>query len=350
MTSHVLIVAGTRPEVIKLRPVWQALAKRQVPTDVVLLLQQKDLLRDHIHDLPRAIYLELSRVSGSLVELLAEEYGQLDTLDWSKYAIAVVQGDTTTALAVAQAAFYEGVPVAHVEAGLRTRTVQDPFPEEMNRRLITQLASVHYAPTPRAAERVCAERPDLPPSDVLVTGQTGIDAFHSALREAPSPAFYEAIEPIRDRGPCALVTAHRRENQHMDALIAAIDSLEQRQLSVIWPHHPSRPGIGSTHPFTHADMARLVTRAEIVITDSGGLSEEACEAERPCIILRRETERPEVLDSHCVLLPPSGFAELPTLVCAMLNREMRGRQSKGRLGLGCAGELIAVDLERRVRG
>ena len=223
--------------------------------------------------------------------------------------VVLVHGDTTTSTAAALAAFYAKIPVGHVEAGLRTGTISEPFPEELNRRLTGVIARFHFAPTAGAKANLLAERMD--DADIVVTGNTVIDAFLATTRlleGRPEPAALAGLDPAR---PLIFVTAHRRENHAAMPAIAgavkAIAALPQRP-QIVWPLHPSpqvvpviRPllagvaGIRLTEPLDYAATVAVVARSRFVLTDSGGLQEEAPTLGKPVLVMRRETERPEGL-------------------------------------------------------
>jgi UDP-N-acetylglucosamine 2-epimerase (non-hydrolysing) len=220
----------------------------------------------------------------------------------------LVHGDTTTSTAAALAAFYQQVPVGHVEAGLRTQNRWLPYPEEMNRRLTATVASYHFAPTPLALEHLLQEHVDA--RDVIVTGNTVIDAFLETARrrDLPPPARWNDLDPQR---PILVITAHRRENHPFmrdicEALrdIALLPSRPQ----IYWPVHPSPrvapvaretlgdvPGVVLAGPIDYGEMVAAVRGCTFVITDSGGLQEEAPCLGKPVIVMREETERPEGL-------------------------------------------------------
>lgn len=302
----VALIVGTRPEVVKLAPVCHALdADDRVDVEVVAVCQQPALLEKHLSDeaLCPTWTLPLQRETGSLSELLAEALGMLDS--WLTESgppdLVLVQGDTTTALAGALAAFHRGVPVGHVEAGLRTDDPCRPFPEEMNRRLISRIALLHFAPTRRAWHRLNYERGK---GGVHMTGNTVVDALAGLLaRPAPQlpsvPADYRKV---------ALVTCHRREgwDSYLPALVDALARLEG--WFVIWPVHPNplvqeqagrllaAPHVHTHTPVDRAELVHLIDLCDVVLTDSGGIIEEACSLETPVLILRQETERGEALD------------------------------------------------------
>jgi len=228
----------------------------------------------------------------------------------AKPDVVLVHGDTSTSTAAALAAFYAKIPVGHVEAGLRTTTAFEPFPEEMNRRLTGRLASYHFAPTSRA--RANLERENVAPADIIVTGNTVIDAFLAVAEKdvAFEEPAWAGLDPTK---PWIFVTAHRRENHEKMAEIcdalAEIAALPERP-QILWPVHPS-PHVA---PIAHARLDGIagiklveslpydvtvhsIKRSKLVLTDSGGLQEEAPCLGKPVLVMRDETERPEGIEA-----------------------------------------------------
>lgn len=226
--------------------------------------------------------------------------------------LVFVHGDTTTAFVSALAAFYAHIPVGHVEAGLRTRRMDEPFPEEMNRRQIGSLASLHFAPTARSRENLLAEA--VPSESITVTGNTAIDALKLALR---MPAVEQAPRMFRDGSRGVLVTAHRRENfgPGMENICRALLALKEAHadLHVVFPVHYN-PNVRNTverllagqdritliDPVDYAQFVRLMNDCHLVITDSGGVQEEAPSLGKPVLVLRDCTERPEAVTAGTV--------------------------------------------------
>jgi UDP-N-acetylglucosamine 2-epimerase (non-hydrolysing) len=238
--------------------------------------------------------------------------------------VVLVHGDTTTSTATALAAFYAKIPVGHVEAGLRTGTIDEPFPEELNRRLTGVMARFNFAPTAGAKANLLAERID--DHEVFVTGNTVIDAFLATTRllaSRPAPADLAGLDPAR---PLILVTAHRRENHAaMPGIAQAVKTIAgfPQRPQILWPLHPSpqvgpviRPllagveGIRLTDPLDYATTVAAVERSRFVLTDSGGLQEEAPTLGKPVLVMRRETERPEGLAAGTLRLVGSDPAEI----------------------------------------
>lgn len=344
-----MLFAGTRPEVIKLTPVVESLRAHGAHADLIVIGQQPDLLRDT----GAAVTMMIPRDSGTLAELHVRVIEALQEFPFWEYDAAIVQGDTATALAAAYSAHLAGCPIAHVEAGLRSFSYY-PWPEEHNRRLIAVLARWHFAPTPISERNLIAE--GVSRAAIHVVGSTGIDALHVALAQTP-PLFVTTLrgDAAQPRGwPWrVLVTCHRRENvERIPELGRALEQLPSETFEVIWLRHPNYAGdaldafhLASTAPHVHGmdpmpplTVAHLLQVVDLVVTDSGGLIEEATELEQPCLILRNETERPEALDEACVLVSHEQMTSLSALVEEFVSRP---RTSRGRFGDGHASDRIA---------
>lgn len=310
-SRRVAVVIGTRPEAIKLAPVVWALKKRSDLVPVVISTgQHRDLLASLLEDLgviPDR-RLDTMTASGDLFELTSRSVAALgpSLIDAGVHAVAV-QGDTTTAMCAALAAFYAKIPVAHVEAGLRSGDPHDPFPEELNRRLITTLSKWHFAPTQQAAARLLTEGVDR--TSIAVTGNTVIDTLRWARRDHRGST---AFGPSRD-GPRVLVTLHRRESQGqpMIALGGAVANIAARSgAEIVLPLHPSpavraallpalddHVGIRLREPLPYFDFLATLADADLLLTDSGGALEEAAALGVPTLVCRDTTERPEALEA-----------------------------------------------------
>ncbi len=293
LTRTVLTVLGTRPEAIKMAPVLRALAAGPLRSVLCVTGQHPELYVDlrPDHDLGAV------RPGSDLSELTEHVLrGLRPVLAQVAPDLVVVHGDTTSALAAALAATYAGIPVAHVEAGLRTGDPAAPFPEEVNRGLIDRLAALHLAPTELARANLLAE--GIAPTSILVTGNPVVDAL-AGVRAEP--------------GDHVLVTCHRRESLGAPLLgicvVAA--SLARSGARVVWPVHPNpavsepvREALGGLvdlrPPLPHGAFLQLLASAALVLTDSGGVQEEAALLSRPTLVLREKTERPEVLETGVV--------------------------------------------------
>lgn len=313
----VLSVFGTRPEAIKMAPVLQALGKEPSIRSLVCVTAQHREMLDQVlslfsirpdHD------LDLMREGQTLTEITTGALTRLEPyLAQTRPGLLLVQGDTTTTMAASLAAFYKRVPVAHVEAGLRTGDNQYPYPEEVNRRITTVIAEHHFAPTEGARNNLLRE--GVPDKRITVTGNTVIDALLGVVRLQPS-----RVPPLPLRGQrIILVTAHRRENfgEPMGEIIGAIRDLaeEYPDVDLVYPVHrnpnvdgPVRaalrdvPGVHLIHPLEYKAFADLMAASTLILTDSGGIQEEAPSLGKPVLVLRDETERPEAVEAGVVRL------------------------------------------------
>jgi UDP-N-acetylglucosamine 2-epimerase (non-hydrolysing) len=312
--KRVMVVFGTRPEAIKVAPLIQALAAAPWSRPVVAVTAQHRRILDQVLELFAICPnydLDIMRSGQTLTDVTIGALGGLGPiLADADPDLVVVQGDTTTTFAAALAGFYRQVPVVHLEAGLRTGDVRSPYPEEMNRRLTSQLASLHLAPTPDARSNLLAEGVD--PCSVVVTGNTVIDALHWTVgRRVPYRA-RELAGLEDDPRRVLLVTAHRRESwgEPMTAIGSAVAELArcEPELLVVLPVHPNPrvreallPAVAGLanvmviEPLAYGEFARLLERATIVLSDSGGVQEEAPSLGKPVLVMRDTTERPEAV-------------------------------------------------------
>jgi UDP-N-acetylglucosamine 2-epimerase (non-hydrolysing) len=316
---EVLVVFGTRPEAIKLAPVIAALAKEapRIRARVAVTAQHRKML-DQVLSLYRIVPdhdLDLMQPRQTLTQITTralERVGRL--LDARPPDLVLVQGDTTTTFAAALAAFYRRVPVGHVEAGLRTYDKFQPFPEEINRRLTSHIADWHYAPTARA--RAALVREGIARSRILVTGNTVIDAVLAAAAKPPAGSPVPGWTPGPNRR-LILVTAHRRESfgKPLAGICGAIADLVAAypDVEVIYPVHlnpnirgPVRKLLGGrkrirlTPPLEYRPFVDLMARSTLILTDSGGIQEEAPSLGKPVLVLREVTERPEAAEAGTV--------------------------------------------------
>lgn len=320
--SEVHLVGGTRPEAVKLAPVAIAMREQGLLTPVLVESGQHPAMVGQAlaaFDLAPDITVRIERSTGTQAELVGELIRRLDALWTVRVPAAVmVQGDTTTSLAGALAAFWRRIPVVHLEAGLRTGNLDSPFPEEANRRLISQVAALHLAPTPLAALNLLGA--EVPPGDVQLIGNTVVDAALAvAGRRLPFQNPDVAAVRRSSTRRLVLVTAHRRESwgEPLDRILAAVRRLVERHpdIDVILPSHPN-PGVRAqvdaalagvdrvtvTEPLPYPDLSRLLSDAYLVLTDSGGIQEEAPSFGVPVLVLRTVSERVESLDAGCAKL------------------------------------------------
>jgi len=311
----VLVIFGTRPEAIKLFPVIRALAAIPGLTVRTCVTAQHRGLLDQvlaIADLVPDIDLDLMEPGQTLDRLTARLLvGLGDVMDAEQPDLVIVQGDTATAMTGALAAYYRKVPVAHVEAGLRSGDIYHPWPEEVNRRIVAPIAMLHFAPTDTAAEAL--RRETIAEDTIHVTGNTVIDALHwTADRVASDPSLAAGLNAIAARFAgkrIILVTTHRRENfgDGMTAIARAIGRIAERDdVAVLFPVHPNpnvvsvmddilgtRANVARIEPLDYPHFVRALGMADIVLTDSGGVQEEAPALGKPVLVMRETTERPE---------------------------------------------------------
>jgi UDP-N-acetylglucosamine 2-epimerase (non-hydrolysing) len=310
-----LVVFGTRPEAIKLFPVVRALSGRpELAVRTCASGQHRELLDQvmTVAGLRPDIDLDLMEPGQSLDRLFARLLvGLGEALNDERPDWVVIQGDTTTACAGALAAYHRRIPVAHVEAGLRSGDIHHPFPEEVNRRLIAQIARLHFAPTEVAATAL--RREGIADAVIEVTGNTGIDALiWTRDRLTADPTLAAGLDPWLERAAgkrLVLVTAHRRENlgDGMAAIAQALLRIAARgDTALLFPVHPNpevwrvietvlgdHPNVFRSPPLEYPHFVRALALCDLVLTDSGGVQEEAPALGKPVLILRHTTERPE---------------------------------------------------------
>ena len=311
----ILLVFGTRPEAIKLFPVVRALQAHGGMTVRTCVTAQHRGLLDQvlaIAGITPDIDLDLMEPGQTLDRLTARLLTGLgEVMDAEKPDRVIVQGDTATAMVGALAAYYRRVPVSHVEAGLRSGDIYQPFPEEVNRRIVAPIADQHFAPTDTAAEAL--RRENIAPEQIHVTGNTVIDALLATqARIAETPALAAGLAPIAERFAgkrLILVTTHRRENfgGGMEAIARALARIAARpDVAILFPVHPNpnvvrvmdrilgeHANIARIDPLDYPHFVRALGLAHIVLTDSGGVQEEAPALGKPVLVMRETTERPE---------------------------------------------------------
>jgi UDP-N-acetylglucosamine 2-epimerase (non-hydrolysing) len=338
-----LAVIGTRPEAIKMAPLLLGLSG-EPGLDLRLCLsgQHQELIEPvlRLFGLEADVDLALMAPGQSLNAFAARAVERLDrVIDEEAPDRVLVHGDTTTALAGALAAFHRSVPVAHVEAGLRTGDLARPFPEEMNRRAVDLVADLLFAPTPGARRNLEAERAG---GTIHVTGNTGIDAIELAQRmlagdEALLRAAEAELPPLDDGRRLLLVTGHRRESfgEGLRSVCAALERLGGRgDLDIVYPVHrnpnvrqpveASLEGCGHVRlvpPLAFLPMVRLMQRADLILTDSGGIQEEAPSLGKPVLVTRDVTERPEAVEAGKARLVGTGADAIVAAVAELLDDE-----------------------------
>jgi UDP-N-acetylglucosamine 2-epimerase (non-hydrolysing) len=325
----VAVFMGTRPEAIKMAPVIKALeANPDLEPIVVSTGQHKEMLKQvvDLFDLKVDHDLEVMQPNQTLASLTSRLMARIDTVfDKIQPDFALVQGDTTTVLVAALACFYRRIPIGHVEAGLRTGNIYSPFPEEANRKLATPLVTLHFPPTAFGQKNLIDEGID--DGSIFVTGNTVIDALHLEVERQKDPGLKKQIRADLaseigddwDQSPYVLITGHRRENfgggfeQICDALVLLADKYPGHNF--IYPVHLNpnvqtivheklggRPNIRLTGPKDYRLFVALMNASHIVLTDSGGVQEEAPGLGKPVLVMRDTTERPEGVDAGTVQL------------------------------------------------
>ena len=332
----VMLVFGTRPEAIKMAPLVKAFEKH--PQDFTTLVcvtgQHREMLDQvlHLFDIVPDYDLNIMKQGQDLYDVTARVLvGMRDVLKQAKPDVVLVHGDTTTSTAAALAAFYQQIPVGHVEAGLRTHDIYSPWPEEMNRQITGRIATYHFAPTPLAQENLLKE--NIPPQHITVTGNTVIDALYAVvekiqqdqslsgeLTERLQAAGYDPLRIGQGRR-LVLITGHRRENfgEGFRNICRAIKTLSEKypEVDFVYPMHlnpnvrrPIAEVFGQQHgenlffiePLEYLEFVFLMEKSTLVLTDSGGIQEEAPGLGKPVLVMRDTTERPEALSAGTVRL------------------------------------------------
>lgn len=345
--KKIMLVFGTRPEAIKMAPLVKEFQKDEKHFDTIVCVtgQHREMLDQvlHIFDIKPDYDLNIMQQGQDLYDVTARVLtGMRDVLNEVKPDVVLVHGDTTTSSAAALAAFYQQIPVGHVEAGLRTRNIYSPWPEEINRQITGRIATYNYAPTSLSANNLKEEKAH---GQIFVTGNTVIDALHMvieklktdpALAKEQERALFDAGYDICRLNPCSkrklvLITGHRRENfgEGFISMLTAMRDLSEKypEVDFVYPMHLNpnvrKPihkvftgmdtlslgeGWGRAHnfffiePLQYLEFVFLMEKCTIVLTDSGGIQEEAPGLGKPVLVMRDTTERPEALDSGTVHL------------------------------------------------
>jgi UDP-N-acetylglucosamine 2-epimerase (non-hydrolysing) len=318
---RIMVVYGTRPEAVKVAPLIRALKDSPLFTPLVAVTAQHRSMLDQVNDvfgIRPEFDLDIHHPGQTLAAITTRALdGVQGLLAEQRPDAVVVQGDTTTVFAAALAAFYEQVPVVHLEAGLRTGNPYSPYPEEINRRLATRLAALHLAPTATSKANLVLENVDQ--SAVVITGNTVIDALLWAVRRRLGYGDPALAELDRTDAPVLLVTAHRRESwgAPLRAVGRALARIARAhpELRIVFPIHrnpvvreaivPAIQGLANvivTEPLPYGGFARLMNRSSLILTDSGGVQEEGPSLGKPVLVMRDTTERPEAVLAGTVAL------------------------------------------------
>ncbi len=353
---RVAVVIGTRPESIKMMPVIDALKAQadQLETIVIATAQHRQMLDQvlSLFHITPDIDLDLMRPQQTLADLTARVLHMMDvTLRDLRPALLLVQGDTTTVLAASLAAFYLKIPVGHIEAGLRSHNIYNPFPEEANRCLTSQLTAMHFAPTPLARQTLL--HAGIPHDKIVVTGNTVVDTLQALLGK-PFTFHNSPLAHIPfDNHRVVLVTSHRRESwgQDLHNICLALQELVERfsDVLVVYPVHLNphvRQTVMSvlggtericlTEPLDYCTFLNLMARAHVILTDSGGIQEEAPTLHKPLLILRGTSRAAIVAEASRLLTDPEAYRAMSC--------------GTNPYGDGCASERIAEVICRWARG
>lgn len=368
MSRQVLLTFGTRPEAIKMAPVYQALLETPGLEPVVCVTAQHRDMLDQVLRLfgttPR-YDLDIMTPGQDLFDVTARCLtGLRDVYEDARPDIVLVHGDTSTAFAAALAAYYCRICVGHVEAGLRTGNKHAPFPEEMNRQLIGSLADYHFAPTRRAVRNL--RREQVPRSAIFRTGNTAVDALLQVSERLPvRPQLDRLFEGKR----LILMTAHRRENfgRPLEIIFKTVADFvtRRREFQVVLPVHPnprvrelayamlgSVPNISLVDPLAYDELVYLLKESQFVLTDSGGLQEEAPTLGKPVLVLRETTERPEAIEAGCAVLVGHDELKMNTHLEALADTDSELYRSMQKavspFGDGRAGRRIARIVHRHL--
>lgn len=353
----VMLVFGTRPEAIKMAPLVKAFqaASDSFRTLVCVTGQHREMLDQvlHIFDIQPDYDLNIMKQGQDLYDVTSRVLlGLREVLKEARPDVVLVHGDTTTSTAAALAAFYAQIPVGHVEAGLRTHNIYSPWPEEMNRQLTGRMATWHFAPTPLSRQNLLAE--NVAEAQITVTGNTVIDALywvvdkikHDATLAQQLDAELQCagydVQRLADGRKLVLITGHRRENfgDGFIHMCTAIKDLTQRypQVDFVYPMHLNpnvrKPihevfgqdltGLGNMffiEPLEYLSFVHLMEKSHIVLTDSGGIQEEAPGLGKPVLVMRDTTERPEALTAGTVKLVGTDYDKIVSAVSTLLDDE-----------------------------
>ena len=313
--KHILIVFGTRPEAIKMAPVVKELQRRSDRFEVSVCVtgQHREMLDQvlEVFDIQPNYDLDIMRPDQDLYDISARILlGMRDVLRTEQPDMVLVHGDTSTSAFAALAAFYQQIPVGHVEAGLRTNNIYSPWPEEMNRQLNGRLCTWHFAPTERACQNLLKE--NVPADHIAVTGNTVIDALHWVAASGKAVASSFGRDEQRRM---VLITGHRRENfgDGMKHICQAINALAEqfKDVDFVYPIHlnpnirhavhdiidGSRSNVYLLEPLSYLEFVAMMQQSTLILTDSGGIQEEAPAFGKPVLVMRDTTERPEAIEA-----------------------------------------------------
>nr|WP_167405754.1 UDP-N-acetylglucosamine 2-epimerase (non-hydrolyzing) [Sphaerisporangium cinnabarinum] len=370
MTARIMTVYGTRPEAIKVAPVIKALEESPDFEPVTVVTGQHREMLDQVNELFRIVPdhdLDIMSHGQTLAQIFARVIEGLDPiLEKEEPTAVIVQGDTSTSTAAALAAFYRQIPVVHLEAGLRSGNIRSPFPEEANRRITTQIAALHLAPTETSRANLLAEGVD--DAAIVVTGNTVIDALLTTVGKEIRFTDPRLEELAASGRRILLVTTHRRENWGgaMEGVGRALARIARSfpDVEIVLPAHrnpvvreavlPQLEGIENvtvTEPLPYGEFARLMALSTLILSDSGGVQEEAPSLGKPVLVMRENTERPEAVDAGTVKLVGTGEERAFTEVSHLLEDPAtyaRMSTATNPYGDGAAAARVIAELQRTV--
>jgi UDP-N-acetylglucosamine 2-epimerase (non-hydrolysing) len=363
--ARVVTVFGTRPEAIKLAPVIEAFhLDPGFESRTIATAQHRDLLDQvlEIFDIRPDYDLDLMRPDQSLSELTSRAMSELSrVMEAERPGLVIVQGDTTTAMVGALAAFYLGLPVAHVEAGLRSLDKRNPFPEEINRQIVSRIADLHFAPTEGNRQTLMAE--GVAPDTIVVTGNSGIDALLRAAGSVDESRVDSLVPGLGASGHrLILVTLHRRESfgEPLARICSALRQIatDHPDVEILYPVHPNpnvrrvvwseladEPRVHLTEPLDYLDFVCAMKAAHLIVTDSGGVQEEAPSLSTPVLVLRDVTERIEAVRVGAARLVGRDPSDVTAAVRDLLvDESTAGRMlDAARAFLGVSATAVAAD-------
>lgn len=359
----IMLVFGTRPEAIKMAPLVKEFQKHKdlFKTIVCVTGQHREMLDQvlHLFDIVPDHDLNIMKQGQDLYDVTAKVLvGMRDVLKKTQPDIVLVHGDTTTSTAAALAAFYQQIPVGHVEAGLRTHNIYSPWPEEMNRQITGRIATYHFAPTSLSKDNLLQE--GVSEERIIVTGNTVIDALYMVVEKIKNDGILSCelekvlkasgydIGRLSDGRKLVLITGHRRENfgDGFISMCKAIKSLSEKypEVDFVYPMHlnpnvrkpiyevfgeSQRANLFFIEPLEYLSFVYLMEKSAIVLTDSGGIQEEAPGLGKPVLVMRDTTERPEALEAGTVKLVGTDYDKIVNEVSGLLdNQEYYEKMSK----------------------
>lgn len=354
--KKIMLVFGTRPEAIKMAPLVKEFQKHpeQFETIVCVTGQHREMLDQvlHLFDIKPDYDLNIMKQGQDLYDVTARVLvGMRDVLKEAQPDVVLVHGDTTTSTASALAAFYQQIPVGHIEAGLRTHNIYSPWPEEMNRLITSRIATYNFSPTPLSKQNLLSE--GVSEDKIVVTGNTVIDALYAVVNKIKSDAQMNCqlqeilkvagydIERLNVNRKLVLITGHRRENfgDGFINMCSAIKKLTEKypEVDFVYPMHlnpnvrkPIHEVFGEENvisnmffiePLEYLPFVFLMEKSDVVLTDSGGIQEEAPGLGKPVLVMRDTTERPEALDAGTVKLVGTNYDKIVKEVSALLDDE-----------------------------